>query len=90
VWQKTQTARQAPSPVRATGGEGHSLLLGQRQSRLPLAPTEAGLRLIEKLTPLFSEMEAAMDVLNGFREDREKCFWGQRRPWYCSRVRLFF
>jgi DNA-binding transcriptional LysR family regulator len=33
-----------------------------------VAPTEAGLRLIEKLTPLFSEMEAAMDVLNGFRD----------------------
>ena len=33
-----------------------------------VAPTEAGLRLIEKLTPLFSEMEAALDVLNGFRE----------------------
>jgi DNA-binding transcriptional LysR family regulator len=33
-----------------------------------VAPTEAGLRLIEKLTPLFSEMEAAMDVLNVFRD----------------------
>src|SRR5580692_2420248 len=33
-----------------------------------VAPTEAGLRLIEKLAPLFSEMEAALDVLNGFRE----------------------
>ncbi|MFM0395603.1 LysR family transcriptional regulator [Paraburkholderia phytofirmans] len=33
-----------------------------------LAPTEAGLRLIEKLTPLFSEMEAALDVLNVFRD----------------------
>ncbi|MEN8500339.1 LysR substrate-binding domain-containing protein [Paraburkholderia sp. DD10] len=33
-----------------------------------VAPTEAGLRLIEKLTPLFSEMEAALDVLNGFRD----------------------
>src|ERR1700709_1464140 len=33
-----------------------------------VAPTEAGLRLIETLTPLFSEMEAAMDVLNGFRD----------------------
>ncbi len=32
-----------------------------------MAPTEAGLRLIEKLTPLFSEMEAALDVLNVFR-----------------------
>jgi DNA-binding transcriptional LysR family regulator len=33
-----------------------------------VAPTEAGRRLIEKLTPLFSEMEAAMDVLNMFRD----------------------
>ncbi len=33
-----------------------------------VAPTEAGLRLIEKLTPLFSEMEAALDVLNRFRD----------------------
>jgi DNA-binding transcriptional LysR family regulator len=33
-----------------------------------VAPTEAGQSLIEKLTPLFSEMEAAMDVLNGFRD----------------------
>jgi len=33
-----------------------------------VAPTEAGQRLIEKLTPLFSEMEAALDVLNVFRE----------------------
>ncbi|MCC8394703.1 LysR family transcriptional regulator [Paraburkholderia sp. MMS20-SJTR3] len=33
-----------------------------------VAPTEAGARLIEKLTPLFGEMEAALDVLNGFRD----------------------
>jgi DNA-binding transcriptional LysR family regulator len=33
-----------------------------------VAPTEAGLRLIEKLTPLFSEMEAALDILNVFRD----------------------
>ncbi|ACC75561.1 LysR family transcriptional regulator [Paraburkholderia phymatum] len=33
-----------------------------------VAPTEAGQRLIEKLSPLFSEMEAALDVLNVFRE----------------------
>jgi DNA-binding transcriptional LysR family regulator len=33
-----------------------------------VAPTEAGQRLIEKLTPLFSEMQAALDVLNGFRD----------------------
>ncbi|HEX7914061.1 MAG TPA: LysR family transcriptional regulator [Paraburkholderia sp.] len=33
-----------------------------------VAPTEACLRLIEKLTPLFGEMEAALDVLNVFRD----------------------
>lgn len=33
-----------------------------------VAPTEAGLRLIERLTPLFSEMESALDVLNAFRD----------------------
>jgi DNA-binding transcriptional LysR family regulator len=33
-----------------------------------VAPTEAGLRLVDKLTPLFSEMEAALDVLNVFRD----------------------
>ncbi len=33
-----------------------------------VAPTEAGQRLLERLTPLFSEMEATLDVLNGFRD----------------------
>jgi DNA-binding transcriptional LysR family regulator len=33
-----------------------------------VAATEAGLRLVQKLAPLFSEMEAALDVLNGFRD----------------------
>jgi DNA-binding transcriptional LysR family regulator len=33
-----------------------------------VAPTEAGQRLLERLSPLFAEMEAALDVLNGFRE----------------------
>ncbi|SAL75039.1 LysR family transcriptional regulator [Caballeronia terrestris] len=33
-----------------------------------VAPTEAGQRLIDKLAPLMGEMEAALDVLNGFRE----------------------
>jgi DNA-binding transcriptional LysR family regulator len=33
-----------------------------------VAPTEAGLRLLERLTPLFGEMEDALDVLNGFRD----------------------
>jgi DNA-binding transcriptional LysR family regulator len=33
-----------------------------------VSPTEAGRRLIETLTPLFGEMEAALDVLNGYRD----------------------
>jgi DNA-binding transcriptional LysR family regulator len=33
-----------------------------------VVPTEAGLRLMEHLTPVLSEMEAALDVLNSFRD----------------------
>lgn len=33
-----------------------------------VAPTEAGWRLIERLAPALAEMEAALDVLNGFRD----------------------
>jgi DNA-binding transcriptional LysR family regulator len=33
-----------------------------------VAPTEAGDRLIERLTPLLSEMDAALDALNAFRD----------------------
>jgi DNA-binding transcriptional LysR family regulator len=33
-----------------------------------ITPTEAGQRLIERLTPLLGEMEAALDILNAFRE----------------------
>jgi DNA-binding transcriptional LysR family regulator len=33
-----------------------------------VTPTEAGQRLIDRLTPLLGEMEAAFDVLNAFRE----------------------
>ncbi|VWC60988.1 LysR family transcriptional regulator [Burkholderia lata] len=40
-----------------------------------VAPTEAGLRLLAQLTPLFGEMEAALDVLNGFRDKP----WGTLR-----------
>ncbi|RDS81172.1 LysR family transcriptional regulator [Dyella monticola] len=32
-----------------------------------VAPTEAGLRLIERLAPVLADMDAALDVLNGFR-----------------------
>src|SRR5450830_1721924 len=33
-----------------------------------VAPTEAGRHLLDRLEPLFSEMEASLDVLNGFRD----------------------
>src|SRR5580692_9398674 len=33
-----------------------------------VAPTEAGLRLLERLGPALSEVEAALDVVNGFRD----------------------
>ncbi|WP_026350239.1 LysR family transcriptional regulator [Bordetella sp. FB-8] len=33
-----------------------------------VTPTEAGRRLLERLAPLFGEIEAALDVLNGFRD----------------------
>lgn len=33
-----------------------------------IAPTEAGARLIERLGPALSEVEAALDVVNGFRD----------------------
>jgi DNA-binding transcriptional LysR family regulator len=33
-----------------------------------VVPTEAGARLIERLTPLLMEMDAALDVLNAFRD----------------------
>jgi DNA-binding transcriptional LysR family regulator len=33
-----------------------------------VAPTEAGRRLLERLGPAFGEVEAALDVVNGFRD----------------------
>lgn len=33
-----------------------------------VTPTEAGARLLERLTPALSEVEAALDVVNGFRD----------------------
>jgi DNA-binding transcriptional LysR family regulator len=33
-----------------------------------VVPTEAGARLIERLTPLLVEMDAALDILNAFRD----------------------
>jgi DNA-binding transcriptional LysR family regulator len=33
-----------------------------------IAPTEAGTRLLERLAPVLGELEAAMDVVNAFRD----------------------
>src|SRR5580698_9715069 len=52
-----------------------------------VAPTEAGLRLIEKLTPLFSEMEAALDVLNRFRKNPTATL-NPNAPWGAARFVL--
>jgi DNA-binding transcriptional LysR family regulator len=38
------------------------------RSTRSVVPTEAGTRLIERLTPVLGEVEAALDVLNGFRD----------------------
>jgi DNA-binding transcriptional LysR family regulator len=38
------------------------------RSTRSVVPTEAGARLIERLTPVLGEVEAALDVLNGFRD----------------------
>ena len=38
------------------------------RSTRSVAPTEAGTRLLERLGPAFTEIEAALDVVNGFRD----------------------
>jgi DNA-binding transcriptional LysR family regulator len=38
------------------------------RSTRSVAPTEAGARLLERLGPAFTEIEAALDVVNGFRD----------------------
>ncbi|KGM32949.1 LysR family transcriptional regulator [Inquilinus limosus] len=57
---------------------GLSVAVGRLEARLGLrllnrttrsvTPTEAGQRLIERLAPALGEMEAALDVLNAFRD----------------------
>jgi DNA-binding transcriptional LysR family regulator len=66
--------------ARATGGSASSLSeavrrletkLGVRllnRSTRSIAPTEAGARLLDRLGPALVEIEAALDVINGFRE----------------------
>src|SRR5580698_10022640 len=66
--------------ARLTGGSASSLsealrrletTLGVRllnRSTRSIAPTEAGARLLDRLGPALVEIEAALDVINGFRE----------------------
>jgi DNA-binding transcriptional LysR family regulator len=66
--------------ARVTGGSASSLSEAVRrlEARLgvrllnrttrSVAPTEAGARLLDRLGPALSEVEAALDVVNGFRD----------------------
>ncbi|MCJ2014786.1 LysR family transcriptional regulator [Methylobacterium sp. J-076] len=66
--------------ARASGASASSLSEGVRrvEARLgvrllnrttrSVAPTEAGARLLERLGPALAEVEAALDVVNGFRD----------------------
>src|ERR1700760_3006814 len=66
--------------ARASGGSASSLseavrrLEGKLGVRLfnrttrSVAPTEAGVRLLDRLGPALGEVEAALDVVNGFRD----------------------
>ena len=55
-----------------------------------VAPTEAGGRLLERLGPALSEVEAALDVVNGFRDRPRPGRSGSTsrsapRGWCCQR-----
>src|SRR6201986_1884034 len=66
--------------ARVTGGSASSLSeavrrleagLGVRllnRTTRSIAPTEAGARLLERLTPALGEVAAALDVVNAFRD----------------------
>jgi len=66
--------------ARASGGSASSLSEAVRRLEVRLgvrllnrttrsvAPTEAGARLLERLGPALGEVEAALDVVNGFRD----------------------
>jgi DNA-binding transcriptional LysR family regulator len=66
--------------ARATGGSASSLSEAVRRLETKIAvrllnrttrsvaPTEAGRRLLERLAPALGEVEAALDVVNGFRD----------------------
>jgi DNA-binding transcriptional LysR family regulator len=64
--------------VAGVSASGLSVAVSRLESKLGLrllnrttrsvVPTEAGARLIERLTPVLADMEAALDVLNAFRD----------------------
>ena len=64
--------------ISGVSASGLSAAVARLEARLELrllnrttrsvTPTEAGQRLIERLTPVLGEMEAAFDVLNAFRD----------------------
>src|SRR5277367_5240814 len=66
--------------ARASGGSasGYSEAVNRLEARLgvrllnrttrSVAPTEAGARLLDRLGPALSEVEAALDVVNAFRD----------------------
>ena len=64
--------------ISGVSASGLSAAVARLETRLDLrllnrttrsvTPTEAGQKLIERLTPVLGEMEAAFDVLNAFRE----------------------
>jgi len=64
--------------ISGVSASGLSAAVARLEARLELrllnrttrsvTPTEAGRRLIERLTPVLDEMEAAFDVLNAFRD----------------------
>ena len=73
-------ARSFRGAARASGGSASGLSeavrrleeqLGVRllnRTTRSVVPTEAGLRLIERLAPALAEVEAALDVVNGYRD----------------------
>src|SRR5580704_6118501 len=56
--------------ARAGGFRDAAKLVGRLLNRTTrsIAPTEAGARLLERLTPALGEIEAAIDVVNAFRD----------------------
>jgi DNA-binding transcriptional LysR family regulator len=86
--------------ARASGGSASGLSEAVRRLETQLGvrllnrttrsvvPTEAGQRLLERLGPALNEVQAALDVVNGFRSRRARCVSTSRsvrRAWHCQR-----